>query len=360
MSSIWGKNIKISIFGESHGPKVGVTIDGLPAGEFIDINEINFQMKRRAPGICSLSTARVENDIPDIISGIMDSYTTGAPITANIENKNANSEAYKNNKFLPRPGHADYTSLIRYKGFADLRGGGHLSGRLTAPLTFAGSICRQFLAKREINIAAHILSIKNIKDLPFNLKNLNSKLIQRLNHEMFAVISSNKKNEMQDLIANVKKLGDSLGGVVECAVCGVPAGIGSPIFEGVENVISSLLFCIGGVRGVEFGAGFDATNMYGSEHNDQFTIHNGNVLTETNNHGGVLGGITTGMPIIFRAAIKPTPSISKMQKTVNLETMQNETITVGGQHDPCIVPRAVVVIEAVAAIAITEILLGKI
>lgn len=351
MSSIFKGNINISIFGESHGEIIGTVIDNIPAGEKIDFDELCFQMNRRAPGCNDISSSRNESDTPKIISGLLNGYTTGAPICALIKNKDTRSQDYKKiiNKTI-RPGHADYTASIKYNGFNDLRGSGHFSGRLTAPLTIAGSICRQILEKRGIVIGSHIYSIFNIYDTPF--EKIDDSLLKNLTHEKFPLIDSSLKEKMINKIIEIKNNGDSVGGIIECAVNNVPVGLGNPIFDSIESGISSLVFSIPAIKGIEFGAGFKSATMTGSQNNDEFTIINDKIFTKSNNHGGILGGISSGMPIIFRCAVKPTPSISKIQNTINLNSNSPDTISASGRHDPCIVPRAVPVVEAVTAIAL--------
>lgn len=358
VSSIYSGNIKLSIWGESHGEAIGAVVDGLPAGEKIDLEEIVVQMKRRAPGYDETSTARKETDIPKIISGMFNGYTTGSPLCAIIENKNANSDSYKKLKNLIRPGHVDYTANAKYNGYNDFRGGGHFSGRLTAALNFCGAVCRQILARRGIIIGAHIYSIFDVLDEPFD-ENISDELLKKLSQEKFSVIDSCKKEKMVETILAAKQAGDSVGGIIECAINNVPVGLGAPIFDGIENKISSLIFAIPAVKGVEFGAGFSATKMFGSENNDLFFVNDGKILTKTNNHGGILGGISSGMPIIFRCAVKPTPSIAKIQETVNTTNNSSAQVFVSGRHDPCIVPRALPVVEAVASIAILDLLKGE-
>ena len=356
MSSIWGKQIKISIFGESHGEAIGVTIDGIKSGEKIDFDYINKQMKRRAPARDETTSSRNEDDNVKILSGILNGYTTGSPICAIIKNINANSTDYDELDSIARPGHADYTAHIKYNGFQDVRGGGHFSGRLTAPLTFAGSICQQILMKKNIRIAAHIQSIKDIKDSKFNAINIPESLIDDLSSQNFPTIDKDIKIVMKNIIKNAKEKKDSVGGIIECAVIGIPAGIGNPMFNGIESCISSIVFGIPAVKGIEFGLGFGSSYVYGSNNNDEFYNNDGEIRTKTNNHGGILGGISYGMPIIFRLAIKPTPSIGIKQHTINLSNKINSTIEIKGRHDPCIVSRVVPVIEAATAISILELL----
>ncbi len=354
--SSWGSAVKISVFGESHGKGIGVVIDGLPAGVPLDMDKIYMQMSRRAPGKDKTATPRLEKDIPDIISGVLDNKTTGAPLCAVISNTNTRSGDYGNIMSCPRPGHADFTGNIRYNGFNDISGGGHFSGRLTAPIVFAGAVCRQILEKKGLRIAAHIASIGNICDSRFDPVNIPDELCDRLNVSTFALIDESKETEMRELVEECRMSLDSIGGTVECAVKGMPAGAGSPMFYGIEGVISSIVFGIPAVKGIEFGAGFAASEMRGSENNDEFYYDGDTVKTRTNNHGGILGGISSGMPVIFRAALKPTPSIGRKQKTVDLVKHENTELEIHGRHDPCIVPRAVPVIEAAAAIAVVNLL----
>ncbi len=356
MSSIWGNSLKIAIFGESHGKAIGVTIDGLPPGEEIDMEEVLFQMERRSPGRDRMSTNRKESDSPSIISGFYNGKTTGTPLTAIIENTDTRSVDYEDLKILPRPSHADYTGFIRYKGFADPRGGGHFSGRLTAPLVFAGAVCRQILKRRGIVIGAHIYSIGDIADTPFDPVNIDKEPLENLSRMPLPLNDREKEPKIRAAIEAARLDCDSLGGIIECAAVGLPAGIGSPIFDGVENAISSLVFGIPAVKGVEFGAGFAAATMKGSRCNDEFIVQKGEIKTKTNNSGGIQGGITNGMPIILRVAFKPTASIAKEQNTVNLHTLEEEKLIIKGRHDPCIVPRAVPVVESAIAVALCDLL----
>lgn len=357
MGSCWGNKVKISVFGESHGTAIGVVIDGLPSGERIDIDDVLVQMARRAPGNDKTATPRKEADTPEILSGVLNGVTTGAPLAAIIRNTNTRSADYGNILSAPRPGHSDYTAYLRYNGFNDVRGGGHFSGRLTANMVFAGAIIRQILKNKGIDIAAHIYSIGDVYDDPFNPTGVKKELIDRLNKEKFALVNPSKEDKMRSAVNAVREKGDSIGGIVECIVQGMPAGIGEPMFGGVENVISSVVFGVPAVKGIEFGSGFAGSHSTGSQNNDEFYYNeNGDVLTRTNNHGGALGGITSGMPIIFRAAIKPTSSISIEQNTIDLQSRTNTTLSVKGRHDPCIVTRAVSVIEAAAAIAVINLL----
>ena len=318
MSSSIGENIRLTIFGESHGKAVGMTLEGIPAGLRLDMEALQRFLDRRAPGRSDASTARREADKPEFLSGVKDGTVTGSPIAAVIRNTDTRSGDYESLRTVPRPGHADYTAQVKYFGHQDAAGGGHFSGRLTAPLCIAGGICLQLLAREGIRVLSRIAAIRE-----------------------------------------AKAAGDSLGGIVECAVLGLPAGLGDPIFGGMENRIAALAFGIPAVKGVEFGAGFAAAGMRGSEHNDPFTLKDGQVVTAANRAGGILGGITTGMPLRFRAAVKPTPSIAMPQHTLDLASGKETTLQIAGRHDPCIVPRAVPCVEAAAALAVTDALLGR-
>lgn len=354
--STFGKKIKVSVFGESHGEAIGAVIDGVPAGFEIDMDKVLVQMARRAPGKDKTATPRLEKDFPKVMSGILNGVTTGAPIACVIENTNTKSADYSNLLENPRPGHSDYTAFVKYGGNNDIRGGGHFSGRLTAPIVFAGAVLRQILEKKGIKIAAHISSIGNVYDSRFDGAEISDELIDTLNNSAFSLVDGSVEEKMRETVESARKDGDSVGGTIECAVVGMPIGVGGPLFSGIEGEISKAVFGIPAVKGIEFGAGFDSAHRRGSENNDAFEYKEGKVVTKTNNCGGILGGISNGMPIIFRAAIKPTPSISKQQETVNLKTKENTTLSVKGRHDPCIVPRAVPVIEAAAAIAIFDML----
>lgn len=356
MSGMWGSKIKLSIFGESHGNAIGITIDGLPAGFSIDMDKIMMEMARRAPGKSSLSTPRKESDIPEILSGYFEGKTTGTPLCAIIRNSNTKSKDYSKLKDVMRPGHADYTGAVRYKGFNDYRGGGHFSGRITAPLVFAGAICKQILEANGIIISAHINSIGKIKDCSFLESDISDELLNSFKEKELPLINTKLEDKMRQEILSARSSGDSIGGTIECAILGVSPGIGDPFFDSVESTLAHLMFSVPAVKGIEFGKGFDISKMRGSEANDEYYLENGNIKTKTNNNGGILGGITNGMPIIFNVAIKPTASIFKAQNTVNIATMEETTLCIEGRHDPCIVQRALPVIEAVAAIGITELM----
>ncbi|ADU20941.1 MULTISPECIES: chorismate synthase [Ruminococcus] len=353
MSSTWKNNISFTVFGESHGPAIGVCMDNVPPGESIDVDKIYKFMSRRAPKKDGTTTMRNEKDIPQIISGYHNGKTTGTPLVAMIANSDQHSQDYNNLSKLARPGHADYTGALRYRGFNDIRGGGHFSGRLTAPLCFAGAVAQQILEKRGIYIGAHISEIHGITDKGFDPINTSRQDIIDLREKDFPVIIDVQGNEMKKEILRAREEQDSVGGVIECIAINVPAGIGSPIFDGLENSIAQLIFGIPAIKGLEFGAGFDVAKMTGSENNDEFYVNDrGIVVTKTNNHGGILGGISSGMPITLRVAVKPTPSISRPQETVDYSAMKNETLVVKGRHDPCIVARAVPCVEAAVSLAV--------
>ncbi|MDO5124866.1 MAG: chorismate synthase [Ruminococcus sp.] len=353
MSSTWNNNITFSVFGESHGPAIGVCIDNVPPGETLDMDKLMQFMARRAPKKDKTSTQRREKDMPQIMSGFFNGKTTGTPLCALIQNTDQHSQDYSNLSKLARPGHADYTGALRYRGFNDQRGGGHFSGRLTAPLCFAGAVAGQILEKRGIYIGAHISEIHKIKDDSFDPIRTSRDDIISLSEKEFPTISDAKGRRMVADIEKARMNQDSVGGVIECIAINVPAGIGSPIFDGLENSIAQLIFGIPAVKGLEFGAGFNSAKMLGSENNDEFYVNeNGHVVTRTNFHGGILGGISSGMPITLRVAFKPTPSISRPQQTVDYSAMKNETLVIKGRHDPCVVPRAVPCVEAAVNIAV--------
>ena len=355
MSSTYGDQLKLSVFGQSHGAAIGMTLDGIPAGLPVDFTQLQAFLNRRAPGKNAYSTPRKEADAPEFLSGIVDGYTCGAPIAAIIPNTNTRSGDYDNLKDCPRPGHADYPAQMKYKGFQDTAGGGHFSGRLTAPICVAGGLCKQWLETKGIQIGAHLSSIAGITDAPEVLDPIKPQL-NKINM-LFPVVNLESGEKMQEAIATAHKDGDSVGGVIECFITGVPAGLGDPMFDGIENKIAQIIYGIPAVKGLEFGSGFAGSESKGSENNDAYSIQDGKVVTLTNHAGGILGGITTGMPIVFRVAIKPTPSIAKIQESILLSEMKAHDLTVKGRHDPCIAPRAVPVIEAAAAIAIFDVIL---
>ena len=359
MSSTFCGNLSISIFGQSHSGGIGCVIDGLPAGEKIDLQALQAFLSRRAPGGNAWSTPRKEADAPNFLSGLVNDTTCGAPLCAVIENTNTRSQDYANLADVPRPGHADYAAHIRYGGHQDVAGGGHFSGRLTAPLCIAGGICRQILERRGIHIGAHIASIAGVQDIPYDPVHLDGQTLSAAAGKPFPALDDDAAEAMQAAIVQAREEKDSVGGVIECAAIGLPAGIGDPMFDGMENRIARIVFAIPAVKGVEFGAGFAAARMRGSENNDSYRMEDGQVRTRSNHAGGILGGITSGMPLVFRAAVKPTPSIAREQESISLSRMENSILAVRGRHDPCIVPRAVPVMEAALAIAIMDALLEK-
>ena len=356
MASYLGEHIHVSVFGQSHSPAIGVVVDGLPAGERVDMEELGRFLKRRAPGQNATSTPRKEADLPQFLSGLVDNVTCGAPLAALIENTNTRSQDYAQLRDKPRPGHADFTAQVKYGGFQDVAGGGHFSGRLTAPLCIAGGICLQMLKRRGIEVAAHIASVAGEADRPFDPMGESVETMDALKRAPFPVLDEKAGERIRKVILQAKEEGDSVGGIVECLVTGVSAGLGDPMFGGMENRLAAALFGIPAVKGVEFGAGFGVATMRGSENNDPFTVKDGNVVTQTNHAGGILGGITNGMPLVFRLAFKPTPSIAKQQQTVSMSKKQVEELVVTGRHDPCIVPRAVPVVEAVTALVLSDLL----
>ncbi|MBR0458033.1 MAG: chorismate synthase [Victivallales bacterium] len=357
MSSNWGKIFQIQIFGESHGEAIGVTMDGVPPGEPIDMQELNDFLARRAPGKAPYATARKESDTPQFLSGILDGHTTGAPLVAIIRNHDQHSRDYDTLRRIPRPGHADYPASVRFHGAQDVRGGGHFSGRLTAPLCMAGGVARQILARKGILIGAHIKRLAGIDDRPFEAVTLTAEELLSPAKASFPVLDAGVGETMQAAVASARQEQDSVGGVIECAAIGVPVGWGSPMFGGVENRLASFLFGIPAVRAFEIGDGWAAADARGSVNNDSWTTDGKALHARTNHAGGVLGGITTGMPLIARIAFKPTPSIGREQDSVDLQTMTPAKLTVQGRHDPCIVPRAVPVVEAAFAIVLLDLLL---
>ena len=356
MSSEFGNLLKISVFGQSHGKAIGVVVDGLPAGEAIDLEELNAFLARRKPGKSPLSTARKESDAPVFLSGLENGVTCGAPLCAVIENSDQHSSDYRELRDKPRPGHADYTAYVKWKGQADMRGGGHFSGRLTAPLCVAGGIAKQILARRGVYVGAHLWSVGTERDTPFPLRPTRE-LFESVAAKPFPVLDDQAGERMQSLILEARQAQDSVGGVIECAATGMPAGLGDPMFGGVENRLASALFGIPAVKGVEFGDGFAAARAHGSENNDPFIMEGGRVAAETNHAGGILGGITSGMPIVLRTAMKPTPSIARPQRTVSLSAGADTELVIHGRHDPCIAHRAVPVVEAVTAAVLLDLLL---
>ena len=356
MASSTGKNIKITLFGESHGPLIGVTLEGIKSGIKLDLEYINNELLKRR-SVKSLSTPRIEKDEFEIVSGYFNGYTTGTPLTIIVKNENTKSTDYKPN--ILRPGHADYTAFLKYNGYQDYRGGGHFSGRLTVGVVIAGAICKQILEQKGILIGSHLKQIHNIVDVDFSVnKTQLREQIEEMNKSDFAVITNTIKEDMMKRIEEAKEKEDSVGGIVETAVLNVAGGIGEPFFDSIESVLSSLIFSIPGVKGIEFGKGFEFASLYGSEANDEF-IYNEGIKTTSNNNGGINGGISNGMPIIIKTCLKPTPSISKEQNTVDLLKNKNTVIKIKGRHDPCIVHRARVVVDSMVAIGILDLLVQR-
>lgn len=351
MSNLLGDNYRLMIFGQSHSPMIGGVIEGLPAGIAPDMDFIRGFMARRAPG-GALSTARKEADAPEIVSGLNEwGRTCGAPLTFLIKNADHRSADYSNLRDVPRPGHADYTAAVKFSGENDIRGGGQFSGRLTAPLCFAGALAMQLLREKGVQIKARVHSVAGIPDGPMDPANPD---LDAIRGGVLPCVDPGAAARMAQAIEAARTDGDSVGGVVECFATGVPGGLGDPMFDGVENRLARALFGIPAVRGVAFGLGFEAAGMRGSQHNDAFRMAGDQVVTDTNRHGGALGGITSGMPVVVRAAFKPTPSIAKPQQSVSLSRREDATLQIRGRHDPCVVPRAVLVVEAVVACVIYD------
>lgn len=353
MSSTYHGQLTVSIFGQSHGSAIGVTLDGLPPGEAVDLDSLQAFLNRRAPGQGDWSTPRKEADRPEILSGLLEGRTCGAPLTAIIRNTNTRSGDYANLKDLPRPGHADYTAQIKYGGFQDSAGGGHFSGRLTAPLVAAGAVAKQLLAQQGIWVGSHISAVYGVLDRAWE----EAEELRAVSDKPFPVLDDAKGEEMKTAILEAKQDQDSVGGSIECVVCGLPAGLGAPDFgRNVEGIFSQHLFAVPAVKAVAFGAGVGFAYMRGTEANDPFEVKDGKVLTKTNWAGGINGGITNGMPVVFEATLRPTPSIGLPQESVDLRTGEEVEIEITGRHDPCVVHRAVPAIEAAAALAACEVL----
>ena len=352
MSSTWKNNIEITIFGESHGKEIGIILGNLPAGIKIDMDEVAREMKRRAPGRNKMSTPRKEADNVEVVSGLYEGITTGAPLCGMIYNCDQHSKDYSLLKEKMRPGHSDYPAFVKYQGFNDVRGGGHFSGRITAPIVFAGAIAKQILAKQGIHVGAHILSIKDIYDEYFDMR-LSNETLNYLSEQQYPVLNKDIYDQFVKTIDEARMNQDSVGGKIECAIIGLKAGLGDPFFDSIESHLSSLLFSIPAVKSVAFGND-RISEMFGSEANDCYYYDKDVIKTKTNNNGGIIGGISNGMPIVFNVGIKPTPSISKIQETVDIKHHQNTTLEIHGRHDPCIVFRATVVVEAMAALTILD------
>lgn len=352
-----GNKLRVTVFGQSHAPAIGCVVEGLPAGFAPDLERLGAFMARRAPGRNAWSTNRREDDVPEILSGLVEGRTCGAPVAAVIRNRDPHSGDYAGLKRTPRPSHADYTALVKYGESYDIRGGGQFSGRLTAPLCFAGGLALQVLEARGVTVAAHISQIEAVLDDPPDLARVGREDLEALLHKPFPVFADESGVQMRQAIEAARLAADSVGGVIRCFALGLPAGLGEPMFGGVENRLAAALFGIPAVRGVSFGTGFAAASMRGSEHNDPFIMDGDRVSARTNHAGGVLGGITTGMPLVVNIGIKPTASIAKEQDTVDLEKRENARLIIHGRHDPCIVPRAVPVVEAVTALTLLDMLL---
>ena len=352
MNSVYSGNITITIFGESHGEAIGAVIDGLPPGLKLDMDEIGNEMNRRQPGSSNLTTMRNEKDQVQIVSGVFEGYTTGAPLCGIIFTEDKKSKDYSELKVKMRPGHSDYPGKVHYRGYNDYRGGGHFSGRLTAPLVFAGAVAKEYLKNEGVVIGAHLLKIYDVDDKGFSDEGREALL--KLNEMKIPVLDENVAGEMEAAILKAKGEEDSVGGVIECRAVGVKAGIGSPLFNSLESRISSLMFSVPGVKGISFGKGFDFSDMKGSEANDPYYMSENKVMVKTNNNGGIIGGISIGSPIDFKVVMKPTPSISRKQDTVNIETRKDTSLEIVGRHDPCIAIRGVPVIESALAIALLD------
>ena len=359
MSSQYGKKLKVSIFGQSHSPAIGVCVDGLPAGAKLDLDELRAFLKRRAPGQSDITTARAEQDTPEILSGLANGTTCGAPLAIIIRNTDTRSEDYREARDVPRPSHADFAAHMKHGGSQDVAGGGHLSGRLTAPLCAAGGVCLQLLRGIGVDVCAHMRSVGGVHDDPFDPVGVSASDFAAIRGNPLPVLRREAGEAMKHAILAAREKGDSIGGVVECAATGLPAGLGDPIFDGIENRVAAAVFGIPGVKGVEFGSGFACAGRTGSQNNDSFYMDGAIVKTRTNHSGGILGGMTSGMPLLFRAAFKPTPSIAQEQGSVSLSRAQDAISRAKGRHDPCIVPRAVPCVEAAAAIALYDAYLDR-
>lgn len=350
MKNTFGSSVSVTVFGESHGEAIGAVLDGMASGIVVDEDFIAQQMKLRQ-SIGALSTARREADKVRIVSGVFNGRTTGTPMTFIIENQDTRSKDYGELAYKARPGHADFSAQMKYHGYQDFRGGGHFSGRITAGIVAAGAVAISALRSKNINIATHILSCGGVYDRPFSSIDDD---IKALNSMEFAVLDEKKADEMQAAITAAKNDGDSVGGRLETIVTGLPSGVGEPWFDTLESVLAHALFGIPAVKGVEFGAGFAVADMLGSTCNDAFRASEGRVTSSTNNNGGILGGISTGLPVLFRTAIKPTPSIYKEQETIDINTMENTTLQIKGRHDPAIVHRARVVQDSITALVLCD------
>lgn len=359
MSSSFGKNLTISVFGASHGKAIGAVVDGLPCGVTVDEAALARFMKRRAPGQSLITTQRKEADQPVFLSGLVEGQLSGSPLAFYIENTNQHSKDYNNLRDIPRPSHADYTARMRYGEKVDMRGGGHFSGRLTAPLCCAGGIALQILKQKGIEIGAHLKQIGSVQDTTMSFTEPDMAALQKISHETVAMVSSQARLKAITYIDELRQEGDSTGGIIELFATGLPAGLGNPNFDGIENRLSRALFGIPGVKGVAFGSGFDGCLDRGSNQNDPFRLENGKVRTLNNNSGGIQGGITNGMPLVLKVGMKPTASIAKVQPSFSYEAAANTDLQIKGRHDPCIAVRAVPVVEAVTALVLLDFLLDN-
>lgn len=357
MSSQWGRKLRLTLFGESHGSGVGAVLDGFPAGMPVNTDAVTHLLARRAPARNAFSTSRREPDVPSYLSGLTDGVTNGAPLSIFFENKDARPVDYNGMEHSPRPGHADYPASVRYGGHADLRGGGHFSGRLTAPLVAAGALCLQWCVDRGVTIGAHLARVGSCEDTLFDPVHLSRDTLLALTEKAFPTLDEGARVQMEDALHRARDNGDSLGGVVECAAVGLQAGLGEPCMDGLDAALGALLFSIPACKGVEFGDGFALAGMQGSQANDAYRFLDGHVVTDTNRAGGLLGGMTTGMPLVFRAAFKPTPSIAQPQQTVHLPSGQPHVLTLTGRHDACVAIRAVPAVEAACALVLMDAML---
>ena len=356
MKNTIGNMIALTVFGESHGAMIGCVIDGLPAGIKVDHDFMLNQIDKRKPH-GSISTTRKESDIPNIVSGVFNGVTTGTPVTILMENQNQNSKDYSEIQYIARPSHADYVAYKKYNGYQDYRGGGHFSGRITAPIVASGAIALQMLKSKNIEVGTHILQLHNVYDDAFSQGlHILKEEIEKVNGMQFAVLNDDKQEEMKEVIEQARLQQDSVGGILESAIVGLPVGIGEPFFDSLESVLSHYLFSIGGVKGIEFGSGFDFANMLGSYANDAFTAYDNQIMTLTNHNGGINGGISNGMPVVLKTVIKPTPSITQEQDTVNMQTLENTKLNIVGRHDPAIIHRARVVQDSLIALALVDML----
>ena len=356
MSSTFGKHIEVSVFGASHGTAIGAVVDGLPCGVHIDLDKLQAFLKRRAPGQNALTTQRKEADVPEFLAGIVDGMLSGSPLAFQIRNTSQHSNDYKNLRDIPRPSHADFTARARYGDKVDMRGGGHFSARLTAPVCVAGGIALQILEQKGIRIAAHLKQVGPVKDAPMDFVHPDMDALEAVNTEPVVMVNEHARAEATRVIEKLREEGDSTGGIVEVFATGLPVGLGNPNFDGIENRLARTIFGVPAVKGISFGSGFDGITRLGSQENDAFTMDGDQVTTTSNNSGGIQGGITNGMPLVMQVGIKPTPSIYKEQDSVSLSQKEATKLVIKGRHDPCVALRAVPVIEAVTALVLLDFL----